>query len=180
MKRYKCAILKFFYNFQKKEDIEKNMNDVPEKPKVVTKDQATNTDLTLICAIHEDDSSSDTSEDTRDSSSTNSDDLSHKLDFDENVDAEVTDSHIFIQPLDSGDNLKISNTNEDFANVINVQDSNNEVIDSCSESVIESNCTATTNNARCDTCSKCRKFDSNRMNCSECPVSELEFTTYRL
>ena len=158
------------------------MNDVAAKPKVVTKDQATNTDLTLICAIPEDDSSSDTSEDTRDSSSTNSDDLSHKLDFDENIDAEVidTDSHIIIQSLDSGENLKISNTNEDFSSDINEQDSNNEATDSCSGSVIESNCTATTNNGRCDTCSKCKKFNNNRMNCSECPVSELEFTTYRL
>ena len=156
------------------------MTDVPEKPKVVTKDQSTNTDLTLICAIPEDDSSSDTSEDTRDSSSTNSDDLSHKLDFDENIDAEVTDSHIIIQSLDSGDNLKISNTNEDFSSDINEHDSINEITDSCSESVIESNCAATTNNGRCDTCSKCKKFNSNRMKCSECPVSELEFTTYRL
>ena len=179
MKRYKYSILNIFYNFQKKEDIEKNMNDVPEKPKVVTKDQATNTDLTLICAIPEDDSSSDTSEDTRDSSSTNSDDLSHKLDFDENIDAEVTDSHI-LQSLNIGDNLKVNNTNEDFSSDIKEHYSKNEVTESCSESVIESNCTATTNNGRCDTCSKCKKFNNNRMNCSECPVSELEFTTYRL
>ena len=174
--------MNIYYNFQKKEDIEKNLNDVPEKPKVVTKDQATNTDLTLICAIPEDDSSSDTSEDTRDNSSMNSDDLSHKLDFDENINAEVidTDSHIIIQSLNIGDNLKVDNTNEDSSSDINEHDSNNKVTDSCSESVIEINCAATTNNDRCDTCSKCRKLNNNRMNCSECPVSELEFTTYRL